>query len=148
MTGLEFYQIIRSTFLDCRVACFVNPLKNYPDEFTNVQFVLPDKRICAPWHPDALEVVVADPLAGPFYSREICGWWGFLWNFPENKNMYSVGVTVTLGGGKNVDSEPIIIKDGGNVIEKLKGICVGIPYTEVIGLPIENYDELVLPETE
>jgi hypothetical protein len=133
MNSVEFYGIVRKYFTDnAFVANFVNPLANWAKRFPDVQFILPDGSICPPYQSMASEQIVAEPLAGPFYEKEIKGWWGFESCHLENKGCFFVGTAIQLENDEIIHSCPILIQSYvDDVLEVLKEKCDNVSYLDV-----------------
>ena len=143
MNGIDFYNIVRKHFNgenQVAVGTYINPLMNWPQHFPTVQFTDPDDITLPPLNSLALERVIADPLAGPFYETDVVGWWGSENLLLENKGVYSVGITILGPERERLSSCPIVIvKMADDVLEVLKEACGETPYL------VEDY--LNIPRT-
>ncbi len=112
MNGKDFYNFIRQQYPEkgsVSVGLYVNPLLHYPDHFRSVQFCYPNGYICIPFHPEADNKIVADPLAGPFYELEIIGLIHNEYIMGGKKNQF-ICTVVRLSPILLISSKPIIIR--------------------------------------
>lgn len=116
MIVTEFYDRLRGIYdrRALRVAMFVNPLHNHGD-FPNVQFIYPTGAVCPPLNSKADQIVVADPLAGPFYQLTVEG---LSVKRRDGSEYVSARVVVCLPNGRLGTSWAIGIKDTASNIKK------------------------------
>lgn len=124
------------------VAAYANPLSHRSDEF-DVQFVLPNRRVCQPLVSSAGETVIADPLSGPFYQLGIEA--VYLKKFSDSAGDWvPVRTLVRLPSGKPAVSAAILIKDNiDNLASFLKDNGLSLLYEMEAPIILETASELV-----
>lgn len=129
MNGIDFYRLMRRLFgAKVNVASYVNPLFNAPEEFSDVQFILPNGTICPPFRSQATSLIQADPLAGPFYALEVQGFTLCQWS---KSDFVSISSVVNLPNGNISCSCPFVINEtASTIIELLKEQGVDMWYRD------------------